>query len=56
MVSSDWLDGSEMDLEASARGAEKFDQFEVNKKKFGVHTEFNEEEYTTPLDVASFDA
>ena len=28
-----------------------FDQFETNRQKFGLHTDFHEETYTTKLDI-----
>jgi len=43
--------GFEMDSSLELNGEkEDWDQFEVNKKLFGVHTTYSEEFYTTPLD------
>lgn len=44
------LDGG---LEAGSSGSGNWDQFEVNKTKFGVEAQFDENEYTVKLDTSN---
>jgi len=43
--------GVSLDEEAAARGSKtSFDQFEVNRTKYGVNSTFNMDDYTMRLD------